>query len=111
MVPYKNEFITKEDLAAIESVELKSLFASGNSDVVMSDDHLNKCIASYGKNKNLQGIYQGYWVGLGVAAISLVIGEVTVEIVRYFSPRIKLKIIEHRLKKAAKKEAKENDDK
>ena len=111
MVQYENKFITKEDLAAIESVELKSLFASGNYDVVMSDDHLNKCIASYGKNKKLQGIYQGYWFGLGVAAVSLAIGEVTVEIVRYFSPRIKLKIIEHRLKKAAKKESEENASK
>ena len=72
---------------------------------------MNKCIANYGNNKNLQGVYQGYWFGLGVAAVSLVIGEVTVEIVRYVSPRIKLKIIEHRLKKAAEKEAKENDDK
>lgn len=110
MVPYKNEFIAKEDLAAIESVELKSLFASGNSDVVMSDDHLNKCIANYGKNKNLQGVYQGYWFGLGVATVSLLIGEVVHEGIRYISPRIKLKIIEYRLKKAAKKELEESEE-
>lgn len=110
MVPYKNKFITKEDLEAIESVELKSLFASGNDYVVMSDDHLNKCIASYGMNKKLQGMYQGYWFGLGVATVSLAIGEVVVEIVRYASPRIKLKIIEHRLKKAVKKELEETEE-
>lgn len=110
MVPYKNEFITKEDLEAIDSIELKSLFASGNSDVVLSDDHLNKCIANYGKNKNLQGVYQGYWVGLGVAVVSLIIGEVVHEGIRYISPRIKLKIIEHRLKKAAKKESEESEE-
>ena len=107
MVPYKNEFITKEDLEAIDSVELKSLFASGNPDVILSDDHLNKCIASYGKNKNLQGIYQGYWVGLGVAAASILIAKVVTEGIRYISPKVRLKIIEHRLKKAAKKESEE----
>lgn len=105
MVPYKNEFITKEDLEAIDSVELKSLFASGNPGVVLSDDHLNKCIANYGKNKNLQGIYQGYWVGLGVAVASILIAKVVTEGIRCISPKVRLKIIEHRLKKAAKKES------
>lgn len=110
MVPYKNEFITKEDLEAIDSIELKSLFASGNSDVVLSDDHLNKCIANYGKNKNLQGVYQGYWFGLGATVVSLIIGEVVHVGIRYISPKIKLKIIEHRLKKAAKKESEESEE-